>query len=57
MAVGTQEAQVLQPVVCAVAVDVIELQGDLPVEPPGQPTGLASRLLQPFGDESLAEVR
>jgi hypothetical protein len=56
VAVGTQDEQVLQPVVVADAVAVVELEGKTTSPPLGQSTLLAMSRFQPSGEEAVFEV-
>ena len=56
VAIGTEKDEVLQTVVRAVAVLVMDLDAELPPTPTGDPTFLAAILLYPAFNEALLEV-
>jgi len=53
MAIPTQKLKVLQPVVRAVAVDVVQLHAQRRAHPLAQSTSLAAIGLEPFVEEPL----
>jgi hypothetical protein len=55
VAVGAQNAQVLQPVVVSPTIDVIQLKGNGILIPLASPTSLALRLLHSLPDEPLLQ--
>jgi hypothetical protein len=57
VAVAAEDTEVIEPVVGVVPVDVVEFEGDRAAHPVLEPTRLATRLLDPRGDEAAAERR
>lgn len=55
MAVRTEDSQILQPVVVAITVDVVQLKRRRLTEPLGDPTSFAAPLLDPVADQPLLE--
>ena len=56
VAVRTDDAEVLQSIIAAVAVDVVELKGSGAAHPFVEATDLTARLLQAESDQSLPEA-
>jgi hypothetical protein len=56
VAVGAEDLQVLEPVVAAVAVDVVELERQRPPAPLRDPARLTMAREQPSVDEAVLDV-
>jgi hypothetical protein len=56
MTIGTQQAKILEQVIRTIAVDVIQLQGDVAIHPLAAITIGTTRLQHALADEPLAQM-